>query len=165
MFSVPSFYAVVERLKRVLGVSSERALAIELGLKPAAYYNRKRSESLPFQEIVSICISRNISTDWLFTGCGEALKNGEFIEAAPVATVDPRLLGVVVLELERAFAADATDPKARCAHAARVGLLAAGIYNKVAFVKNDKLRQELIKNDAEGYANAARLLDLQSDIG
>ena len=164
MFSNLPFHAVVERLKQALRVSSERALALELGLKPAAYYNRKKTESLPLQEIVSVCISRNVSIDWLFTGCGDALKIGEHIEAAPVATVDPQLLGAVVMELERAFAADAPDAKARAEHAAKVGLLAAGIYNKVAFEKNEKLRRRSIRDEAEGFARAARLLEQQPGI-
>lgn len=164
MFSDFSFHVIVERLKQVLSVSSERALAIELGLKPAAYYNRKKAGSLPMQEIVATCVSRNVSMDWLFTGCGDALRNGDHIEIAPVAAVEPQLLGTVVMELEKAFSADAPDAKARAEHAYKVGLLAAGIYNKVAFERNEKLRRMSIRDEADGFARAARLLEQHPGI-
>lgn len=164
MISDYSFSVVIERLKQALNVASERALAIEIGLKPAAYYNRKKLESLPMTEIVSTCLARGISIDWVFTGAGNAFKNGEQIESEPVAAVDPNLLGRIVMELERAFTEGDLDAKAKMEHAAKLGLLATGIYNNVAFLKSEKQQRSAIRAAAEGFAHAAELLDGQRSI-
>lgn len=164
MFSNPSFQAVVARLIQALGLASERALATELGLKSSAYYNRKKSGSLPLQEIVTLCLSRNVSIDWLFTGHGEALTNGEKLDVVPFSEVDPQLLAIVIMELERALSAREADARAKAEHAAQLGILAAGIYNKVSFERNDKLRRLAIKEEAEGFAHAALLLQQKPSL-
>ncbi|NMG46289.1 hypothetical protein GPA22_21445 [Aromatoleum toluvorans] len=161
MISDCAFYVVCERLKQVLNLSSDRALAAELGMKPAAFYNRKKSESLPLEEIIDTCLSRNVSLDWLFTNEGQPLRSGPQPDLPTVAAVEPRLLGLVMAELERARAfeekADSAVAKERAVKAAKMGFLAARVYNKAMFVKNAKLQLAAIREDAEGYAYVARV--------
>ena len=161
MISKHSFHVVCERLKKALSLSSDRALAMELGIKPAAFYNRKKSESLPLEEIIDICISRKVSIDWLFTNEGQPLKSGQQPNIPTIAAVEPRLLGLVMAELERARAfeekVDSALAKERATEAAKMGFLAARVYNKSMFVKNSKLQLATIREDAEGYAYVARV--------
>lgn len=64
--STVSFGEVVERLKAVLGVSSDAALAAALGLKPTAYNNRKVAGSIPHEAVQDLCVREGISLDAVY---------------------------------------------------------------------------------------------------
>jgi len=158
------FEILMERLKSALGVNSDAQLSKILNISTSNLSNRKKAGSVPFDLIIPLCISRNISTDWIFRGIGSPFMNDEQLDTAPIATVDPLLLGAVMRDLETAFAGDALDAKSRTAHAMNLALLSAGIYNMVAFEKNEKRRGTLIKEEAKGFARAAVLFEQRSSI-
>lgn len=158
------FDLLVERLKRALNVSSDADLCRIIGMSSSNFANRKRANSFPFEILIPLCISRFISTDWLFTGDGDIFTNGERADFEPVAAVDPQLFGIITFEMERAFSKSVADSIQNIEHAAQLGLLAAAIYNKVAHIKNDKQRRLVIMSEAEGFAHAATLLQTQKSI-
>ena len=70
------FASVIGRAKEVLGVTSDVAVAAELGMKPAAFNNRKKSDSLPYDELVKWASTRNVDINWLLTGQGGRKERG-----------------------------------------------------------------------------------------
>ena len=60
------YESAAQRLKSVLKVRTDKALAQLLGISPTAYAIRKRKRSLPVEQIVSLCIERRISLDFVF---------------------------------------------------------------------------------------------------
>ena len=158
------FELLMERLKSALHISSDAELSKLLGMSSSNLSNRKKIGSVPFDIIIPLCLSRTISTDWLFRGVGTPFTDDEQAAIEPVAAVDPQLLGAVVMELERAVAADAPDAKERIDRATKHGLLAADIYNRVAFEKNDKARRQAVRDEAEMFARAMRVLEQQPSI-
>lgn len=149
----------MERLAQALGMPTRAELAEALGLQRNAYYNRKASESLPFNEIVELCVTRGISVDWLVTGQGSPTKDPD-LALVPVAQVAPELLAEIMgiledclSEVESGFEGQ-LDNRER---AAARGFMAAKIFNKVASVKSAKLRTRLIRDEAENFALGARL--------
>lgn len=60
------FDAVAERLRGLLSVKTDAELAEVLGMKPNAYANRKKSGSIPYDEIVTVMNVRGVSLDAVF---------------------------------------------------------------------------------------------------
>lgn len=62
------FSDVCQRLMAALNLSTETALAEELGFKPAAFSNRKKRGSLPNEEIDDLIQDRGLSHAWVYRG-------------------------------------------------------------------------------------------------
>lgn len=61
---------ILERMREVLGVSSDYALAQEMGKSTSSLHNWKKKGSLPLEECSSFCMRHGISLDWLVHGVG-----------------------------------------------------------------------------------------------
>lgn len=149
------FEPVIERFKTALGVENLGQVADIIGIKRNAFYNRKTSGSIPFEDIICVCLDRNISIDWVMAGEGKPFKDHDQW-VAPVAEIDPHLLGEITAELWRAFDGEGDLELLATAH--QRGGLAAHIFNKVAFVKSEKVRSGMIRDQAVMFADAAQWL-------
>ena len=65
-----NFELVVERIKKEFLYRSDKEFAKAIGLSPTAFHNRKKTSSLPFQEIIEFANSRNVNLNWIMTGEG-----------------------------------------------------------------------------------------------
>jgi len=59
--------AVLDRIKKLYGISKDKDIASLLGLSPQDFSNRKKRESL-VEPIVKWGINENVNFSWLFTG-------------------------------------------------------------------------------------------------
>ena len=73
---------IIERLKEVLEINSDSALAERLKVTKGTLSNWKARNSLDFEKVFSVCDL--ISVDWLLTGEGEMLKPTKEIEITPI---------------------------------------------------------------------------------
>lgn len=152
MESELNFSAIMERLKQATRTSKDKEVAEMLGLSITSFSNRKRTSAVPFEEICKAAITRKLNINWLFTGDGAPfLDKDDWV--TPVAEINSGLLAEIAGELARAF--DGEENKERLFTAAQRGALAAQIFNKVAFVKQDKVRSSMIREQAQLYAEAA----------
>lgn len=161
MNSELNFDAVAERLKQAFKVRTDGELAGLLGISVTSYSNRKRSGSIPFEEICRAFITRRMNINWVLTGEGspyiEVSALNEWI--APVAEIDQALLGEIAGELYVAFhGGHELVAREEAMHAHQQGALAARIFNKVAFIKKEVLRSAMIRDQAAEVAAISRLM-------
>ena len=71
----PFFESVIERLKDLLSLGSDKELSEILKMTPAAFNNRKRSGSLPYKQIIDVGNKQNVNLNWLLTGEGPVYKD------------------------------------------------------------------------------------------
>lgn len=69
------FYEVINRLKGLLLINSDKELAGKLSMSPNAFHNRKKSNSLPYQQIINIAYEQKVNLNWLINGEGPIYKN------------------------------------------------------------------------------------------
>jgi transcriptional regulator with XRE-family HTH domain len=81
-----SFDDVMLRLKNISNAGSYAALAAMMGLSSSAYANLKKRNSLPFERVIALGNSLNVSIDWLLTGAGDARKYGYIGQSAKLMT-------------------------------------------------------------------------------
>lgn len=159
MIREPNFHPVMERLAKALKLNTDKELADALGMSASNLSNRKRSESIPWENVCRCCISQGVNIDWVLTGEGSAFVDRD--EWIQVTDIDPRLMGEIAGELARAFQiGDATALHA----AAQRGALAAQIYTEVASLP-EATRSEAIKRQARMLAEAARWLQEGGQTG
>lgn len=82
-----TFLAIIEFIKEVEGVKSDRAVAEILGLSTGDLGNRKKRGSIPFAQVIQWAISKNVSLDDVFTIRERAGAAGAAIQPPPD---DPR---------------------------------------------------------------------------
>jgi hypothetical protein len=63
-----SFGDVIARAKECFGVAKDTELAALLGISPQTLNNRKKTESIPFDELLGLAIKWNVDIAWLLTG-------------------------------------------------------------------------------------------------
>lgn len=68
------FNTIIDRAKNAVNASTYNAFADMLGLSSSAFANFKKRNSIPYERLLHLANSRNISADWLFTGEGDMLK-------------------------------------------------------------------------------------------
>lgn len=66
---------VIERLKLVVGVTTDAELCESIGLTRQKLSNWKARDSVPYTLCVQIAMDRNASLDWLLLGRGSRLIN------------------------------------------------------------------------------------------
>ena len=162
MKPVVSFEVVMQRLRDALNLENDKQLAAALGLKANAFYNRKSSGSLPFENVLELADKHQMCVDWIFFGLGNPFREPGAASVKPVASVDQALMGEVGLELARAFQGYESQDEAGRRKLERVGLhssLAAMIYNKTAFIENAKLRSKAVRTEALSMASVVELSD------
>jgi hypothetical protein len=62
-----TFSEILDKLKNVMGVSTEAAVANELQITPQGLSDFKRRGRIPYERLVKYCLKNSISLDWLFT--------------------------------------------------------------------------------------------------
>lgn len=72
MKTIFNFNDVIDRVKNSLNINSDKDISERLGMKPAAFNARKKAQSLPFEEILSLANIEKIDFNWLLTGQGNA---------------------------------------------------------------------------------------------
>ena len=60
--------AVLDRLKDCLELATDMALAARLGSDRANLSKWRRRNSVPYDRIVTLCVSVGIDLDWILTG-------------------------------------------------------------------------------------------------
>lgn len=68
------FDEIMDRLKKVTNANSYNSLADALGLSSSAFANLKKRGSVPYDKIISLASSLNVSIDWVITGEGEMYR-------------------------------------------------------------------------------------------
>ena len=158
-----TFNFVMTRLKLALGMAKDSELCALIGMSTSNYANRKRSESIPFEVIIPLAISRSVSLDWLLTGLGESHVDGRIETLAQYPPIDIVTIGDVAVELVRTAVKDRRDSQSYLREGRKMAQWAAIIYNKVAPVKDRDLRIALIRADVELLA-AVDALSSSSDM-
>ncbi|MBA3011106.1 MAG: helix-turn-helix domain-containing protein [Proteobacteria bacterium] len=79
------FEKVLERLKQVLNVESDKDVANAIGMNPSAFNNRKRSGSIPYSHFIDLSKKQNVDLNWILTGKGtnSAVDPVDFSPAEP----------------------------------------------------------------------------------
>ena len=62
---------IVDRLKKVLGVSRDDEVAKALGMSPQSLNGYKDRRKIPFVQIVEFCMKENVSLDHVILGKGQ----------------------------------------------------------------------------------------------
>lgn len=83
-----NFDEIMDRLKIASNTRSYNALAGMLGLSSNAFANLKKRGSLPYDKIIALTNSLNVSMDWILTGKGEMLKTTP--EATPASSIEDK---------------------------------------------------------------------------
>lgn len=68
---------IADRIKKLKGVQSDSDVAELLGMSRTAFAERKRRDSIPYEELVRFAEQESISVDWLLTGEGEMLRHAK----------------------------------------------------------------------------------------
>lgn len=63
-----SFIDIENRIKEIFNVNKNTEIAELLGVTPARYGNWKKRESIPYNEIISLCLYKNIDMKYILTG-------------------------------------------------------------------------------------------------
>jgi hypothetical protein len=158
IISSVTFAAVIERLKDALRLRNDKEVAEALRIKPNAFYNRRRLNSLPYEELVSVAEQNGVRTDWLFFGLGDAHRAPRGQRSGSKPNVEPASMGTILFELERALLEAGVVEPDRLEAAARKGILAAQIYNESYLIDDERKRKAAVQVAAKTWADAARLL-------
>ena len=65
------FIVCSERLKTILGITTDTDLARTLGMSRTALNNRKKVGSIPFDAVLKLCMEKGISLDEIFGSSGD----------------------------------------------------------------------------------------------
>lgn len=152
------FVPVMGRLKAALGVPTDLALAQLLGMSSGNYANRKRTDSIPFEIVIPLCLSRAVSLDWLFSGVGEVYTNGRAAQFQNLGLVDAELMGKIAAEvwLAEPFSEAGPNDAARVRYIENA-ILQALIYNEAVSEQDEKARREKIRTQARWLVEIRRL--------
>lgn len=74
-----SFQDVVSNLKIVFNLKSDKELALKLNMKVTTFSERKRTNSIPYQEIIELCIAENININNIYTAPIDLTVNSQSI--------------------------------------------------------------------------------------
>ena len=153
-FRAPDFDPVIGRLKAALGLKTDAALHDLLGMSSSRYANRKRSGSIPFDQVIALCNSRNVNLNWLFYGEGPTFQDGRTVNSP--ATFDPELLMRIYAALARCYAKKGFNPEQGSAQTFGMILIAqaAGIYSSAVFESDESARKRRIEAESEASADA-----------
>lgn len=151
------FEAVLGRIKQALQLSTDAQVAELIGMSPSGLGNRKRSGSIPFENICRACAARGVNIDWVLTGIGAPLKT-ELILLSRAVPYDADLMSEITREVWIAFenkdlAEREPDILATVGFRAAVATL---IFNRVCLERSPKLRTAMIREEAVIHAYAER---------
>ena len=71
------FKIIMEKIKKKLNISSDTELSDKLGIKRTNYSEKKRNNSIPYENITILCKKENISIDFILNNVinSEKLNN------------------------------------------------------------------------------------------
>ena len=72
------FNDVIDRLKKALKINLDCEIAERLNMKAGTFNARKKTGSLPYEEILTLAELEKIDYNWLLTGEGEMRKKPAF---------------------------------------------------------------------------------------
>ncbi len=146
-----TFGLVMERVKTALELGTDAELAALMGMSTSNYANRKRAESIPFDLVIPLCLSRFVSIDWVCTGVGHPFRTGEMSTSVPApVAIKPELLAKVLRELE--LASGGLD-------SGKLGFFAGVVYNKIAGERNEPAQAAQLRDAAQLLAAVDKLAD------
>jgi Bacteriophage CI repressor helix-turn-helix domain. len=90
-----NFDDIIPRLKTAINVSNDADLAGRMGMKPNTFSNRKKSGSLPYEEIIRIADSENVNINWIFSGQGSMYRDQPTVN--PEESLDQRNTALLTL--------------------------------------------------------------------
>lgn len=70
---------IMDRIKTLKKLRSDNSVARVLGLSRSAFSERKKRESIPYEELARFSEQENVSLDWLLTG-EEPIVKGRVLE-------------------------------------------------------------------------------------
>jgi hypothetical protein len=81
------FYDVISRAKEVFGCKTDKDFADVIGIKPQTLGNRKKTASIPYDEIVAAAIRQTADIQYILTG----MRSHQVAEESPgYAVLDKR---------------------------------------------------------------------------
>lgn len=86
-----NFNDVIERVKKSLKIKNDCDVAEKLGMKAGTFNARKKSNSLPYEEILVLANAEKLDFNWLLTGEGEMYRNG----TEKSEQIDPELQSII----------------------------------------------------------------------
>ncbi|POZ49867.1 helix-turn-helix domain-containing protein [Methylovulum psychrotolerans] len=92
---------VVERLKLLLKVDSDKSLAEELGISTPTVSSWRQRNSIPYEACIEIATKNNVRLDWLIIGKGEMYSGQSEIkeQMAMYSPAEPDIKAQKVVEL------------------------------------------------------------------
>ena len=72
------FKKIMDRIKNILNLKSDGEIAEKLELSKQNYSEKKRKNSIPYENLINLCEKENISTDFLFYNKGNFEKNTNY---------------------------------------------------------------------------------------
>ena len=106
------FTRIVERLKESLKVRTDSQLAEVLGMTPAAFSNRKKSESVPYEQIIDVAAKTNVDLNWVFLGI-HLDQVHDHVAGSEVGLTPEELAAIAKIEATRKAAPDSIYYKDR----------------------------------------------------
>lgn len=104
------FQAVIDRLKRAMGVQTNKAVAEGLGLTASNLGERKTRGALPTREIDAYCAESHVNRDWVYGGVGTMWSDAD---AAPRGERAQRAIALLQEATSAARALSLPDEEAR----------------------------------------------------
>ena len=146
------------RLLEATKAQNYAALGRLMGLSTSAYSNRKKAGSIPFEEIVTLATSYDLNLNWLFFG-EQPIAQSQV--QTLVREVDSSLLGRILMAMRAAIFRNSNQvpDKQALEDAARIGLLAGWLYNKVANIDGEKAQMRAVNEEAESLAHVAGVIE------
>lgn len=74
----------------LLHVKNDSELAVSLGINRSTVGSWVSRDAIPYAICVSLATEKGASLDWLLTGVGQMLRNGEAVAAAESGALSPR---------------------------------------------------------------------------
>lgn len=94
------FGDVIERLKKALKINLDCEVAERLNMKAGTFNARKKTGSLPFEEILTLAELEKIDYNWLLTGEGEMRKKSSDIQRHEPIVFDDDQLALAIETVE-----------------------------------------------------------------
>ncbi len=68
------FEIIVKKLKKALNISTDKELAIKLNMSVTTFSERKRTNSIPNNEIIELCISEKLDLNEIYSESVNTIK-------------------------------------------------------------------------------------------
>lgn len=139
-----AFDDILSRVKMILDTESDKDVASAIGMRPNTFHMRKKNNSIPLIEFVTLADSKKVNMDWLIYGSGPIYKDA-----------DPKP------EKQTQSATDNVQPD--CGH--RQGKITDLITKTIEILESNTVYSGALSANIDAFHEAARtekkLIDLQ----